>query len=226
MAYLPDMTLSPHSKHTSLVDRHGAAEEHRRTYISTVEHLLWPEVLNMALASRGCTKLFRSSPNLIRTTSSAQIRPFLAGFRTIYPTVPSANLQTHRQASTMAAAVSGATTTPTSGLDQFDPEIKDIASYIHHYKIDSDLAVRESDFQQLFIPIDPLIVRYSPLRLPRHHRLRSSSPHLPSMYRSPRSNGPRHRRSQRLLRPWHPISARSYQRGFQHRCNDQVARLQ
>ena len=45
----------------------------------------------------------------------------------------------------MAAAVSGATTTPTSGLDQFDPEIKDIASYIHHYKVDSDLAVRDRD---------------------------------------------------------------------------------
>ena len=27
------------------------------------------------------------------------------------------------------------------GGRQFDPEIKDIASYIHNYKIDSDLAV-------------------------------------------------------------------------------------
>ena len=28
-----------------------------------------------------------------------------------------------------------------SGSREFDPEIKDMASYIHNYKIDSDLAV-------------------------------------------------------------------------------------
>lgn len=29
------------------------------------------------------------------------------------------------------------------GAREFDPEIKDMASYIHNYKIDSDLAVCE-----------------------------------------------------------------------------------
>ena len=29
----------------------------------------------------------------------------------------------------------------TSGSREFDPEIKDMASYIHNYKVDSDLAV-------------------------------------------------------------------------------------
>ena len=38
-------------------------------------------------------------------------------------------------------SIPGATSTPTSGLDKFDPEIRDIASYVHKYKVDSDLAV-------------------------------------------------------------------------------------
>jgi 2-methylcitrate dehydratase len=29
-----------------------------------------------------------------------------------------------------------------SGTREYDPEIKDMASYIHNYEIDSDLAVR------------------------------------------------------------------------------------
>lgn len=29
----------------------------------------------------------------------------------------------------------------TAGLREYDPEIKDMASYVHNYKIDSDLAV-------------------------------------------------------------------------------------
>lgn len=32
----------------------------------------------------------------------------------------------------------------TGGSREFDPEIKDMASYIHNYKIDSDLAVRRA----------------------------------------------------------------------------------
>lgn len=30
-----------------------------------------------------------------------------------------------------------------AGVREFDPEIKDMASYIHNYKVDSDLAVCE-----------------------------------------------------------------------------------
>ena len=32
---------------------------------------------------------------------------------------------------------------PPAGPRQYDPEIKDMARYIHNYKIDSDLAVRQ-----------------------------------------------------------------------------------
>lgn len=42
----------------------------------------------------------------------------------------------------MAALRSGAPATTT--VREFDPEIKDMASYIHNYKIASDLAVRPS----------------------------------------------------------------------------------
>ena len=38
----------------------------------------------------------------------------------------------------MAPKAGGAST----GTNEYDPEIKDIAEYIHNYKIDSDLAVR------------------------------------------------------------------------------------
>ena len=34
-----------------------------------------------------------------------------------------------------------------AGVREFDPEIKDMASYIHNYKIDSDLAVRQDPHQ-------------------------------------------------------------------------------
>lgn len=43
-------------------------------------------------------------------------------------------------------SIPGATSAKTSGLDNFDPEIRDIASYVHNYKVDSDLAVRPSHF--------------------------------------------------------------------------------
>jgi len=34
----------------------------------------------------------------------------------------------------------------TGGSRQFDPEIKDMVNYIHNYKVDSDLAVRQTFF--------------------------------------------------------------------------------
>lgn len=34
-----------------------------------------------------------------------------------------------------------------AGVREFDPEIKDMASYIHDYKIDSDLAVCKEPHQ-------------------------------------------------------------------------------
>src|ERR1700712_4629957 len=47
--------------------------------------------------------------------------------------------QTFKQFSTMSALQSGAP--PPPQVREYDPEIKDIASYVHHTPINSDLAV-------------------------------------------------------------------------------------
>ena len=66
---------------------------------------------------------------------------------------------------TMSSLKSSAPAT-SSGSRQFDPEIKDMANYIHHYKIDSDLAVclslnpryisTTADYISLFYSLKPL----------------------------------------------------------------------
>ena len=76
--------------------------------------------------------------------------------------------------STMAALNSAAGPT-TAGPRDYDPEIKDMASYIHNYKIDSDLAVRR--IVRLKSTSDPqliaCVVRHCQMGLPRHPWLRS-----------------------------------------------------
>lgn len=42
----------------------------------------------------------------------------------------------------MSPLQSTAPVTPAPGAKEYDPEIRDMADYIHNYKIDSDLAVR------------------------------------------------------------------------------------
>lgn len=59
-----------------------------------------------------------SARNLSRTTTTTRSSPF----------------------HTMASLQSGAPAKPSEGVG-YDPEIKDIANYIHNYKIDSELAV-------------------------------------------------------------------------------------
>ena len=49
--------------------------------------------------------------------------------------------QTSRAHFATTASMKSSTPTMTSTSREFDPEIKDMASYIHNYKIDSDLAV-------------------------------------------------------------------------------------
>lgn len=82
---------------------------------------------------------------------------------------------------TMASLQSASATTPkpSEGVG-YDPEIKDIANYIHNYKVDSDLAV-SSHLAPAITPqpaanrrgsLSPRSVRHRALRLPRHARLR------------------------------------------------------
>lgn len=85
---------------------------------------------------------------------------------------------------------------------QYDQEIVDMASYIHNYNIDSELAVRCDDF---FL-IDSLLThhppdRYRSLRLPRHPRLRSQGPRIPPLHQAARSRRRGHHRPQ-----WHKSS--------------------
>lgn len=60
------------------------------------------------------------------------------------------------------------------GGREYDSEIKDMANYVHNYKIDSDLAVCAAEV----LSAQPLThsVRNRSLRFPRHPRLRSGSP--------------------------------------------------
>ena len=63
-----------------------------------------------------------------------------------------------------------ADTAAVSGSREFDPEIKDMASYIHSYKVDSDLAVSEHlqsmpSMSILTIPSMKPLATYSSIRL-------------------------------------------------------------
>ena len=42
---------------------------------------------------------------------------------------------------------------PPAGTREYDPEIKDMAQYIHHYKIDSDLAVSFAELMNCAIDL-------------------------------------------------------------------------
>ena len=44
-----------------------------------------------------------------------------------------------------------------AGVREFDPEIKDMANYIHNYKINSDLAVCKEPHQVFQSTIDRLV---------------------------------------------------------------------
>jgi 2-methylcitrate dehydratase len=54
----------------------------------------------------------------------------------------------------------------------YDPEIKDIASYVHNTPITSELAVSYSRLLGL-TPLIDWVVRHRSIRLPRHPWLRS-----------------------------------------------------
>jgi hypothetical protein len=76
-----------------------------------------------------------SSPSFTRISiPSIAARTKLLHPQLLRPTVAGA-----AQFSTKPALMSSAP--PPSGPREYDPEIKDMASYIHNYKIDSDLAV-------------------------------------------------------------------------------------
>jgi hypothetical protein len=85
----------------------------------------------------------------ITTTPYSQLRakPFstqsqnvLLKNQKLIPVVSGLNSLSPSRFSTMTSLKSAQNPAPSEGR-AYDPEIKDMASYIHHYKIDSDLAV-------------------------------------------------------------------------------------
>lgn len=115
---------------------------------------------------------------------------------------------------TMASLKSAAAAPPRpADHTGYDPEIKDIANYIHNYSVDSDLAVghfllRSWEPALPFVTPQPMLtaglslwsttVRHSSLRLPRYSRLRSRGSALQGMHQAAGSHRPRDRRAQ-----WH-----------------------
>jgi hypothetical protein len=87
--------------------------------------------------------------------------------------------------STMAALKSNAP--PSTAVREYDPEINDMANYIHNYKIDSDLAVC-SQLKQQRVQRLTTIVRYRTLHSPRHPRMWSRSSSLQRMHQAPRTH--------------------------------------
>ena len=95
----------------------------------------------MSLATRICQRAARQ-PQLTATTFRASACSQLSKIsaRSSVSTLPKRS----RPFSTMSALKSNAPIP--SAPREFDPEIKDIADYVHNYKIDSDLAVRNGNW--------------------------------------------------------------------------------
>ena len=167
-----------------------------------------------------------------RTVRPIAIKPTASSFAAIAaPRVPSSTARF----GTMTALRSAAP--PVTGKREYDPEIKDVASYVHNTPIDSELAVRlQSQFPNSPIPplslslttkkLTMITVRHRPPRLPRHPRLRPQSPRIRTMPQHPGPRGPGYHRPQRHKNPRHKLPARPRKRGFQHRRHDPLARLQ
>lgn len=134
------------------------------------------------------------------------------------------------QFSTMPALNSSAPSP--AGRREFDPEILDMAKYVHEYKIDSDLAVCISVTSIAETPhrcpqlIRTFVVRHGPICLPRYAGLRSRSPPLQGVHEAPGTNCRGHSCSQWYSRARHTLHTRPRQRRLQHRRHDQMARLQ
>ena len=108
-----------------------------------------------------------------------------------------------KQFSTMSPLQSGAPPPPQAR--EYDPEIKDIASYVHHTPIDSDLAVsfaaRIYQNTTNFMP-----VRYRSICFPRHSWLRSRRSTVQGMHKTSWPNCRGNRCSQWHKNPRYSLS--------------------
>jgi hypothetical protein len=160
-----------------------------------------------------------SSPSFTRISiPSIAARTKLLHPQLLRPTVAGA-----AQFSTKPVLMSSAP--PPSGPREYDPEIKDMASYIHNYKIDSDLAVH-SHVISIISSVLTYSVRHCPLRLPGHPGLRPRGSPLQRMHQAPRAYRRRYNCSQ-----WHAsardaLRTRSRERCIQHRRYDPLVGLQ
>lgn len=149
------------------------------------------------------------SVSLLSTGRGAPRSPrFSAASRSLSRTTNSSSF--HTMASLQSAAAAPPRPAEHTG---YDPEIKDIANYIHNYSVNSDLAVgcsRPCPWRLAlpFVTPQPMLtagaslwstaVRHSTLRLPRHPRLRSRGSALQGMHQAAGSHRPWDRRAQ-----WH-----------------------
>ena len=133
--------------------------------------------------------------------------------------------------STMASLQSNAPAAAPVDLKSYDPEIVDIADYVHNKPIDSDLAVSIplSSYPawlpgpRLTVHLPHPTVRHSTMGLYRHTRLWSRGFEVPGVHQAPRSHRRGHRSTQRHQGARNPLPARPRQWCLQHRCHDQVA---
>ena len=150
--------------------------------------------------------------SLLRTTTRSLSRsskaPLCSSSRLVQTPLkasrsPIAQLQSARAFSTTMAPQSGAP--PPGKAPEYDPEIKDMADYIHNYKIDSDLAVwQKNEVMETFSANNAPLDRHCSFRFPRHNRLRSQSPRIPFLHKASRPNCARHHSPQ-----WHPCARNS-----------------
>lgn len=94
----------------------------------------------MSAVNRGLRQATRSL-HLHRSCRSSALRPLRALKNAAAP-VSFAATHTHSSFSTMASLQSASAATPSPSAHKgYDPEILDIASYVHNQNIDSELAV-------------------------------------------------------------------------------------
>lgn len=96
----------------------------------------------MSAVNRGLRQVSRSLRLQPRFCPRSALRPLTGSLNTNSSSRPIAALPARSSFSTMASLQSAAAATPSPAAGKgYDPEIKDIADYVHNYKIDSPLAV-------------------------------------------------------------------------------------
>ena len=181
---------------------------------------------------QGVRTIPRARSKTLLRTGRCTGRPAWPGFRSL--AAPFGSFQRSRSPAMEASP----------RLKRFDPEIVDIAKYVHRYEVQSELAVRlfvlfpsgsvaslQSNLLGIFergltVSAFERVVRYCPSRLSRYSRLWARSPQIPRVSEAPRTRCRRYRCLQRHSGSGHRFPVGSRQRSVQYWCHDQVARLQ